>query len=209
MSSTYSETYMKTKEADARETPCAYVPELKRLKYFYGQMLGAYDFQTEQAYFREKLKLHNRCLHGYGVVCGLKVVPEPVEVPCGAGPKSDRAMLEVKVEELRARIKEAEKNGRQTEVADLKAEADKLCECLKQFPKDPCPEETPTRVRIGCGLALDCEGNELVVRQPLTIDLWRSLSPEDRKQVNPDGQILYISLSRSNFHSRGAASAMI
>jgi hypothetical protein len=194
MSSTYNEMHMKTREIVTRETPCAYVPEFKRLKYFYGQMLGAYDFQTEQAYFREKLKLHNRCLHGYGVVCGLKVVPEPVEAPCGAGPKSDRAKLEARLKELRAELLKAQESRNKEAAQALNAEIEEICECLRQFPEEPCPEETPVRVHIECGLALDCEGNELVVRQPLTIDLWRWLSPEDRKQVNPDGQTLYVSL---------------
>jgi hypothetical protein len=51
------------------------VPPFRRLRYFHGQMLTARDFQREQAYFREKLKLRMRCLLGYGVVCGLRVEP--------------------------------------------------------------------------------------------------------------------------------------
>ncbi len=47
----------------------------RRLRYFHGQMLTARDFQREQEYFREKLKLRMRCLLGYGVVCGLFVEP--------------------------------------------------------------------------------------------------------------------------------------
>jgi hypothetical protein len=47
----------------------------RRLRYFHGQMLTARDFQREQEYFREKLKLRMRCLLGYGVVCGLFVTP--------------------------------------------------------------------------------------------------------------------------------------
>ncbi|XVV15534.1 hypothetical protein ACQP2X_14675 [Actinoplanes sp. CA-131856] len=47
----------------------------RRLRYFQGQMLTARDFQREQEYFREKLKLRMRCLLGYGVVCGLRVEP--------------------------------------------------------------------------------------------------------------------------------------
>src|SRR5262249_28039999 len=60
---------------------------LDRLNYFYGQMLGVRDFQSEQRFFREKHKLHNRCLHGHGFVCGLKVTaipPEKVAPPRGA-----------------------------------------------------------------------------------------------------------------------------
>jgi hypothetical protein len=36
-------------------------------------MLSAADFRREQDYFVEKLKLRNRCLHGWGVACGLEV----------------------------------------------------------------------------------------------------------------------------------------
>ena len=66
---------------------CAEVPQFDRLTYFYGQMLHARDLQAEQSYFREKLKLHNRCLHGWGVVCGLEVTPPPVRpgLPAGHG----------------------------------------------------------------------------------------------------------------------------
>ena len=45
----------------------------KRLRYFTGQMLTTENFQLEQQYFREKSKLHNRSLHGFGIVSGLKV----------------------------------------------------------------------------------------------------------------------------------------
>ncbi|GAB3158843.1 hypothetical protein GCM10027258_70960 [Amycolatopsis stemonae] len=51
----------------------------RRLRYFHGQLLTARDFQREQEYFREKLKLRMRCLLGYGVVCGLFVEPAPPE----------------------------------------------------------------------------------------------------------------------------------
>ena len=33
---------------------------------------GASDLQREQQYFRERLKLHNRCAHGFGVACWLE-----------------------------------------------------------------------------------------------------------------------------------------
>jgi hypothetical protein len=59
----------------------AVAPVFDRLNYYYGQLLGADDFVAEQRYFREKLKLHNRCLHGYGVVCGLEVVVPPPATP--------------------------------------------------------------------------------------------------------------------------------
>jgi hypothetical protein len=46
---------------------------MKRVRFFDGMLLSTADFQAEQQYFREKHKMHNRCLHGYGVVRGLDV----------------------------------------------------------------------------------------------------------------------------------------
>ncbi len=44
-----------------------------RLRYSYGQLLGAEDFSAEQRYFLLRSRLHNAALHGYGTVWGLKV----------------------------------------------------------------------------------------------------------------------------------------
>jgi len=46
---------------------------LRRVNYFTGRLLSAEDFGAEQAYHREKSRLHNRRLHGSGVVSGLTV----------------------------------------------------------------------------------------------------------------------------------------
>jgi hypothetical protein len=46
---------------------------LKRNRFFSGKLLTAEDLELEQEYFREKLKRHNRYLHGFGVVFGLEV----------------------------------------------------------------------------------------------------------------------------------------
>lgn len=46
---------------------------LKRPRFFNGKLLSAADFDLEQQYFREKFRRHNRSLHGFGVVSGLKV----------------------------------------------------------------------------------------------------------------------------------------
>ena len=48
--------------------------KFKRLNPYNGMLLSDEDFLQEQKYFREKMKLHNR-LHGYGVVCGLELLP--------------------------------------------------------------------------------------------------------------------------------------
>jgi hypothetical protein len=46
---------------------------LKRNRFFPGKLLTAEDLELEQEYFREKLKRHNRYLHGFGIVFGLEV----------------------------------------------------------------------------------------------------------------------------------------
>lgn len=46
---------------------------LKRSGFFSGRLLTPEDFEREQHYVREKLKRHNRTLHGFGIVSGLKV----------------------------------------------------------------------------------------------------------------------------------------
>jgi hypothetical protein len=45
----------------------------RRNNFFTGRLLTATDLELEQNYFREKQKLHNRALHGFGIVSGLEV----------------------------------------------------------------------------------------------------------------------------------------
>lgn len=55
---------------------------LERVHYFPRQLITASDMTAEQDYFRQKLRRHNRFLHGWGVVCGLEVVAAPTtELP--------------------------------------------------------------------------------------------------------------------------------
>jgi hypothetical protein len=114
---------------------CGNFPALARLNYFYGQVLGPHDLRSEQTYFREKLRLHNRCLFGYGVVCGLMVEPAPQPCP------------------------------------------------------DPCDKDKKEKplVTVDCGFALDCHGDEIIVRQRTTVDLW-CLLDDDAKKRCADGK---------------------
>ena len=45
----------------------------ERNRYFYGKMLTARDFETEQKYYNDKRRLINRTVLGAGIVCGLGV----------------------------------------------------------------------------------------------------------------------------------------
>jgi hypothetical protein len=50
---------------------------LERVRYFPRQLLTADDMVADQDYVRQKLRRHNRFLHGWGVVCGLEVTAAP------------------------------------------------------------------------------------------------------------------------------------
>lgn len=175
-----------------RDEPCCpEVPEFIRLKYFYGQMLGAADFQTEQDFFREKLKLHNRCLHGYGVVCGLAVIPKPMPEDCDPPRQGERGRVEQEIKQLEERRHQATEDQK----AKIQAKIGELKTRLGCLPKDDCEPPPRSHVLIECGVAYDCEGNELVVRRTLDVDLMAHLSPVDARRVlecHPAS--LYVSL---------------
>ncbi|MET0214550.1 MAG: DUF11 domain-containing protein [Vicinamibacterales bacterium] len=67
--------------ADLQLLDC-FQPELVRLervRFFQRQLLTVADMVTEQDYIRQKLRRHNRFLHGWGVVGGLEVIPQPTD----------------------------------------------------------------------------------------------------------------------------------
>lgn len=69
---------------ETEDVKCEALPSsFKRNNYFYGKLLTVNDFQTEQKYFVNKLRLMNRLIHGAGVVCGLRVL-HGTEVADGA-----------------------------------------------------------------------------------------------------------------------------
>jgi DNA-binding beta-propeller fold protein YncE len=53
------------------------VPQLARNHYFTGKLLVERDFTDEQRFFLGKEYRHNQHLHGWGTVCGLKVIEHP------------------------------------------------------------------------------------------------------------------------------------
>jgi hypothetical protein len=52
---------------------------LERPRYFPRQLLTPVELTLEQQYFRDRLRRHNRLLHGWGVVCGAAVCRVPGE----------------------------------------------------------------------------------------------------------------------------------
>jgi hypothetical protein len=113
------------------------LPTQERLNYFTGQFLTQRDFLDEQAYLMGKHRQHNHYLHGYGTVCGLKVVPHD-------NPK-----------------------------------------CQTRF------------VVIQPGLALDCCGREILLRDKVYVDLEKALAPIPSDLAANDKNNLLISLCYS------------
>ena len=81
---THAETVKPSKPSKTGVAPCSCVapPPLdtccelicfERPRYFCGHLLTDEDLSKEQRYVIEKHKLYHRALHGYGVVCGLRL----------------------------------------------------------------------------------------------------------------------------------------
>ena len=98
---------------------------LERVRYFSGQNITDEDMRGEQEFMLNRMRRHNRFLHGWGVVCGCEVVPMPTE-----------------------------KNPWQVQVCPGYAVAPQgdeifICECetfdlkIAQQPCDPCPMTWP------------------------------------------------------------------
>lgn len=188
---------------------CAEIPEFERLNYFYGQMLGAADFRGEQSFMREKLKLHNRCLHGYGVICGLEVTPVHEPSCCPPADKEDNDRIKAELAKVEDAIKEIQhtlqvakltpekQKELQGELEKLMVRREELKRALEDRPKDKSCDEPKfhNKVAVQCGFALDCCGNELVLRQPVIVDLWSALKHSDQRRLKEEGKgTIYLSI---------------
>ena len=177
------------------DSGCGEMPELKRLNYFYGQMLGVNDFRTEQSYFREKLKLTNRCLHGYGTVCGLMVVQEGTPQDCNGEADAERRKIEAELVALGAKLDKARQAGDEAAVKEIEQKMVELRTRLGQLPPGDCAGAPTAQVTLEPGLALDCEGNQIIVPRKHTFDPWTLLSDADRRRVQEgQGTDLYLSI---------------
>lgn len=59
-----------------KQIPCD-LPPFCRNNYFTGKLLTERDLTAEQRYAMDKLRLHHVALHGWGIICGLKVRSHP------------------------------------------------------------------------------------------------------------------------------------
>lgn len=77
---------------------------LERTRFFGQQLVGPEDLTQDQIYFREKLRRHNRMMHGWGVVCGACVRRGPgncslvIEPGYILGPQGDEIVISENVE---------------------------------------------------------------------------------------------------------------
>jgi hypothetical protein len=70
------------------------IAELPR--YYPRQLITPDDLTLEQNYFRDRMRRHNRLLHGWGVVCGALVCPVPS--PAGSDPSVPFVAWQVQVQ---------------------------------------------------------------------------------------------------------------
>ncbi len=89
--------------AELVHCPPSQTTALERTRFFPRQLITPDDLTQDQRYFRDKLRRHNRFLHGWGVVCGAgvrkhtetgKVVVEPGYV---LGPWGDEIVIDDEV----------------------------------------------------------------------------------------------------------------
>jgi hypothetical protein len=115
----------------------------ERNRYYTGKHMTARDFSDEQAHFLNRHRLHNRLMHGWGVVCGLRVERHPREREC------------------------------------------------------------PAHVVVSAGIAIDCCGREVVLREREPVRLW---SAEDEREPDqskwPDRRV-YLLYIRYHLEPRG------
>ncbi len=64
---------MSTNNETTNTQSCLSIGALERNRFFYGKLLSVDDFQTEQDYFREKIRLLSKTLEGSGIISGLNV----------------------------------------------------------------------------------------------------------------------------------------
>ena len=162
---------------------CAPIPDFERLTYYYGQDLTVSDFQVEQAYFLEKLRLMNRCFHGTGIVCGLEVKPIPPDDSCDSYNDEQRQRLEQEIRDLEEKINSLDAAVVE-ERRELQARREELLRQFDELPDCPDPKRPPSMlVWLNCGWAIDCHGREIIVRHPQKVDLTTLLTPEDRRAL--------------------------
>ena len=160
---------------------------LERTRYYPRQLVGADDLTQDQRYVRDKLRRHNRLLHGWGVVCGACVRlnrQNPCEVIVDSGyvlgPQGDEIVIAEPVPF------DVCKQGVVEQIGCCPETEDPWC----AEPRGRCPEgrfflairyaECPSRpVKSGsCGCGCDGDGCEYTrIRDSFALKLLSELPP--------------------------------
>jgi hypothetical protein len=126
-----------------------------RLRYFAGRVLSAEDLADEQEYLLERLRRHNRRLHGWGVVDGLEIgVEDGAEICISPGCAIDACGNDIVVER-ELRVPTPAPGARSHEIAVRLIHAER--------PVDPVPAPWPDGVqpsRVAESVALRLGGRE-------------------------------------------------
>jgi hypothetical protein len=135
---------------------------LKRVNYFYGQVLTADDFRAEQNYHIAKRHLFNRALFGAGIVSGLTIAvnSSPASVTVQAGLAIDASGREIDLTAaVTIDIPASTASPQLVVVEHIERDADAVA-----FPS-ATSETMPTRIEEGAAVALaDTEdGNGVAV----------------------------------------------
>ncbi len=164
--------------------PCG-IRTFTRNTYFNGKLLVERDFEAEQAYIVGKDRLHNSLLHGYGTVCGLKVVPHPnpecqdlyvciepgVALDCCGRELIVTEKLLVPLQELIERDEVVVDNGNFDLFISLSYEETLDEQIPAILPRCECGDDATAynRIREGVRVQLSSRktGEQLPVRQPL------------------------------------------
>lgn len=190
----------------AQDGPCGVLPEPVRMNYFHGQLISERDLRTEQAYFMEKLRHHHRCIHGYGVLCGLEVSAVPHESDCSepedGRPREIRLQIrEAKREqaELRERLATAEISPEEAKERSerIDAELERLSRALEDSGSPPLNDSPsiPQHIIVSCGAAVDCNGRDLILHEEVTLDLLDMLCGSDKGKLQDRGSgTVYLSI---------------
>lgn len=190
---------------------CLPMPDFERLQFYYGRSLTVADLQSQQQYFLEKLRLHTRCFHGMGIVCGLGVTPVPVPKDCESDDDQRRREVARRLRGIEARLAQIDlgqgegkpygsehggeyaqegpgagvEPGGGEERRRLEAEQEVLQREYERWRCDHPHQPPPSAcVSVDCGWAVDCEGREIIVRAAQRVDLRSLLSREDRREID-------------------------
>jgi hypothetical protein len=169
---------------------CGALPaEFVRVRYFFGQRLGVMELNDQAIYHAGKMAFHNARLHGYGVVCGLKVQKQKpqagskstvVRVSTGAALDPCGRELVVGIDQCIDVAAWFAKNRTRPELADWKAGttqtlrvAIRYRECTSDpapAPRDPCGCDNGGceygRVRESFELALFTKDEKICAPEP-------------------------------------------